>query len=291
MHQPDHYPSLACRVITLHPQADNTRKLLSSLRQQGINAELFDAVDGRHGFPPLQAGERLDQRMAMLRRRSHLTATELGCYLSHLRAVREAYEQGYDFICLLEDDVVIEPGFPAVVAELLPEQLDVVRFMALKLRRRKVVKILSSGVDLVRPERGTLGTQAYMLSRRGMEKFLAHASHIYEAIDHVLDHFFLFDLDTWLVEPHVVYEVAGPSSVSKREIRAKAPGLWESLLYHPLKLWFSARRHLYFWRKRAELYPNQWPAQRPGRSARLRGKGRECRELLDTPGRTAHFGD
>ncbi|MYM61848.1 glycosyltransferase family 25 protein [Pseudomaricurvus sp. HS19] len=286
MHQPDSYPSLACRVITLNPRADNTCKLLSSLRQQGINATLFDAVDGRQGFPPLQTGERLDQRMAMLRRRSHLTATELGCYLSHLRAVREAYDQGYEFVCLLEDDVVIEPGFAAVLAELLPEQLDIVRFMALKLRRRKLVKTLSAGVDLVRPERGTLGTQAYMLSRRGMEKFLAHASHIYEAIDHVLDHFFLFDLDTWLVEPHTAYELAGSSSVSKRETAAAAPGFRESLLYHPVKLWFSARRHLYFWRKRAELYPNQWPVRRPGRSPRLRGKGPECRELLATPGRS-----
>ncbi|MYM61847.1 glycosyltransferase family 25 protein [Pseudomaricurvus sp. HS19] len=277
--------NFACHIITLNPEAPATQEILRSLQQQGVEAGVFTAVDGRQGYPQLQPGEYLNQRMSMLRNRRYMTATEVGCYLSHLRAVRHSYEAGHQFVCLLEDDVVIEPDFGRVVRELTREPRDIVRLMALKLRRRKVVGEVLPGFSLTRPERGTLGTQAYLLSRAGMEKFLAHASDIHRAIDHVLDHFFLFDLETYAVEPHLVYERHSASTISKRAADAgRRPNLLESLLYHPLKMWFSGRRHLYFWRKRAELYPNQWPRELPGKSPRLRGKGRACEALLESPG-------
>ncbi len=271
----------ACWVISLSPQADNTLKILASLKGQGIEAQVFLAVDGRQGPPVLEADEYIDESLALIRNRKLLTDTELGCYLSHLRAVRTAYNDGYEFVCILEDDVAIEPHFAQVLRGVMPKELDLVRLMALKLRRRKVVDDLLPGVVITRPERGTLGTQAYVFNRVGMRKFLGHANRIYEAIDHVLDHFYLLDLDTYGVEPHAVYELTTPSSITKTiPNMARRPNVYQRLIYHPVKLYFSLRRHWYFFRHRADLYPNELPSKRPGKSARLRGKGAACAAIL-----------
>jgi len=265
---------LACYVISLNPDDLNFIRIMKSLKEQGIHAEHFPAVDGRNAYPALEGNERISEVMSMLRVRRLLTSSEVGCYLSHLRAVKKAYNEGYDYVCVLEDDVVIEPEFGNTVRALLSENLDIVRLMALKLRRRKPLREIVYGIMLTRPERGTLGTQAYMMSRTGMKKFIDHASVIYEAIDHVLDHFFLFDLETYAVEPHVVFELDSASSIAKKHQKTtRRPSLFERLAYHPVKLYFSILRHWYLLRHQSEMYPATWPMNRPGKSKRLRGKG------------------
>ncbi len=272
--------TLACYVISLNPDQPSVVRLMNSLQEQGIEARHFPAVDGRAAYPALEDNERISKCMSMLRVRRLLTSSEVGCYLSHLRAVKKAYNEGYDYVCVLEDDVVIEPEFGNTVRALLSENLDIVRLMALKLRRRKPLREIVYGIMLTRPERGTLGTQAYMMSRAGMKKFLDHASVIYEPIDHVLDHFFLFDLETYAVEPHVVFERESASTITKKhQFPSRTPNLLERLMYHPVKLYFSIRRHWYLLRHQNDIYPATWPSSRPGKSTRLRAKG-EAEKIL-----------
>ena len=271
---------LACFVISLNPDAPNFGRLMNSLEEQGIHPEHFPAVDGRSTYPALEGKERISERMSMLRVRRLLTSSEVGCYLSHLRAVKKAYNEGYDYVCVLEDDVVIEPEFGDTVRALLSENLDIVRLMALKLCRRKPLMDIVYGTMLTRPERGTRGAQAYIMSRTGMRKFIHHASVIYEAVDHVLDHFYLFDLDTYAVEPHVVFELDKASSIAKRhEKPSRTPNLFERIAYHPVKLYFSLRRHWYLLRHQEDMYPAIWPLEKPERCNGLTDKS-QARQLL-----------
>lgn len=274
-----HPKKVHCTIITLDNTSDNGQKLLRDLTYQGLAASFFTAVDGRHQKPVLQGDEMLLPNLTLLRMRRPLSNTELACYLSHLRAVKQAYQQGAEFLCVLEDDVVIEPFFASSVVALADQSLDCVRLMALKIRRRKIVQTLANGITLTRPERGTLGTQAYLLNRSGMAKLLAHATNIYEAIDHVFDHFYLFDLHTYGVEPHLVYELDNGTSVRKPNQNTYALSMLHRLAYHPTKLIYSLRRHWHLWRNRRHYYPAQYPSRRPGKSPRLRGKGAAGRAL------------
>jgi glycosyl transferase family 25 len=249
---------LACWVISLNPDAENTVKLLGSLQQQGISASLFPAVDGRRAMPALKNGERFNHVLAMIRHRKQLTSGELGCYLSHFRAVRKAYDEGYTHLCVLEDDVVIEPDFARVLMALLPnDNLDMVRFMALRLRPRKVIgDIADTGHLLTRPKRGAVGTQSYVLNRTGMKKFLDYAQTIYEPVDKLFDHFWLYNLKVYGVEPHTVYELDHATTIAKSaDPSLLGPTLWMRLAYHPVKLWFSVRRHFHLLRHRDEYTP------------------------------------
>lgn len=249
-----------CRVISLNSAAENTQKLLRDLANQDISADIFDAVDGRHGEPLLEDGEYFRDTLAMTRHGKRLTNSELGCYLSHFRAVKQAYNEGYEYVCLFEDDVVIEPMFGDVFNVLLEKDLDMVRLMSLKLRKRKVLEPLFDKHCLVRQERGGLGAQAYLLNRTGMKKFLDYGCGIYEPVDKVFDHFFLFDLNVFAVEPHVAFELLHETSVAKRPpLHSGSPNLWHRLMFHPVKLWFSLCRHVYLLRHRQAFLGAEMP--------------------------------
>lgn len=265
--------SIPCFVITLNPQSDRVQTLLATLAQAGVTAEIFMGVDGRKGMPALEGDEVLATRETMWRHKCQLTSSEVGCYLSHYRLIRQAYAQGHQRICILEDDVELEPAFASVFPELvaLPDEFEMVRLMGLKIRKRKVVKTLTDGVhQVVRPERGLLGTQGYLINRRGMEKFLRHACRIFEAIDKVYDHFYEYDLRMYGVEPHLILEIAQPSSIIKsNQSRAEVP-LWVKVLYPIGKGLRSRQRHRYLRQHNDDFYPAERPLTRPGRSVRLR---------------------
>ncbi|MDF1693804.1 MAG: glycosyltransferase family 25 protein [Zhongshania sp.] len=260
-----------CWVISLNPASENAQKLMADLNGQGIDAEIFPAIDGRVGTPALEGGEQILGNLAMVRHGKHLTASELGCYLSHLRAVKAAYRNGHEYVCVIEDDVVIENLFGDVYRAVLDKDLDMVRLMSLRIRKRTIIEPLVGEHNLVRPERGGLGTQAYVLNRVGMKKFIDYAQNIYEPVDKVFDHFFLFDLNVFAVEPHVAYELVHETSVVKlAKTVVDKPLLWHRLVFHPVKLWFSLRRHFYRFRHWRDFSQSAMPEHKVGRTERAR---------------------
>src|SRR5690606_22986189 len=109
---------MQCFIISLDHDKPQPRALRNALQQQGADAQFFVAVDGRQQMPALEPGERLDQRRAVLLTRAALTRTQVACYLSHLRLLRQAYEQGLAWVCILEEDVEIEADFARILQEL-----------------------------------------------------------------------------------------------------------------------------------------------------------------------------
>ncbi|MFQ3200427.1 MAG: glycosyl transferase family 25 [Zhongshania sp.] len=259
-----------CWVISLNPSSENVQKLIADLKRQGIEAEIFPAVDGRAGMPALEGGERFLDNLAMVRHGKRLTASELGCYLSHLRAAKKAYDDGYQHVFLMEEDVVIEPLFGDVYRSVLGKGLDMVRLMSLRIRKRVELDTLAGEHRLVRPVRGGLGAQAYVLDRVGMKKFFTYGQNIYEPIDKVMDHFFLFDLKVFAVEPHVAHELVHETSVRKSpDTNDDRPRFLHRLVFHPVKLWFSLRRYFYRLRHHSDFSGAKFPTQKVGRTERV----------------------
>ncbi len=160
------------QIISLNPQSDDVQNLIRNISNQGLTPEIFNAVDGRTNFPSLQENETLDQAQSLKRRFIPLTKTEVACYLSHLRAIRQAYNDGVERFCLLEDDISIEANFSTVLKELLelPEEYELIRLMGLKRHPYKVVKTLQDGTQFTCPVKGLCGGQGYIVSRAGGTK-------------------------------------------------------------------------------------------------------------------------
>lgn len=262
-----------CWIISLNPDADGPRALSQALTAQNVTHDFVSAVDGRKGTPPLQGREYIDARKSLLRHQRLLSGSEIGCYLAHYRAIQRAYDSGLERICILEDDVMPEPAFASVVAALTkqPLEIEMVRLMALRIRKRKVLGMLAdTSHHLVRPERGWCGAQGYMMNRSGMKKVLDSGWAIYEPIDKFFDHFWEYDLRLYGVEPHIIYELPTPSSVKKQSDTVMRTPLLLKLLAPLHKLAFSSSRHRYLKRHANEFYPTEWPEKRMGRTERMK---------------------
>lgn len=258
-------------IIALNPDNPIALALQKTLLAEGFDAEISRAIDGRHAMPPLQPGEKLSQKLALVHRRAKLTSSEVGCYLSHYRLIKQAYENGLSHVALLEDDVVAEPGLGDAMRRILEldDTAHLVRLMALKIRKRKVVQALNDQFNLVRPIRGSLGTQGYIVNREGMARIVKSGARIFMPIDSFYDSFFVFDFNCYGIEPHAIYELGGPSNITKTkggiDKRLSVTVGWR--LY---KLFRSVMRRWYNLRHRSELTPATKPTSTPGRSERLR---------------------
>ena len=258
-------------IIALNPENPTALALERSLREQGVNATIRQAVDGRQQMPALQGNEQLSQRKAMIYRQAELTTAEVGCYLSHYRLICEAYQSGLSHICLFEDDVVAEPGLGDLLKSIvqLDDNKHLVRLMSLKIRKRKVLQELAANYVLTRPLRGALGTQGYVVNRAGMERILTFGAMIHMPIDKLYDSFFLYDLNCYSVEPHAVYELARPTSVKKAQGTHKTtPEMtirWQlNKLHRSLMRRFNQLAH---WN---EYHPATKPSGKQGKSERIR---------------------
>lgn len=258
-------------IIALNPDNPVALELQSTLRAQGIDASIRQAVDGRQQMPVLQGDERLSPHQTLLYRQAPLTSAELGCYLSHFRLIREAYDAGLSHLCLFEDDVVAEPGIGDLLRDIvtLDDDTHLVRLMSLKIHKRKVIRPMVGGYTLVRPLRGALGTQGYVVNRTGMKKILDFGATIYLPIDKLYDAFYLYDLKCFSVEPHAVYEITRPTSVKKAR-KLETPGLSIRLMSALNKLGRSIRRRQYYFMHRNEFFPAQKPTHTVGKTKRIK---------------------
>ncbi len=257
-------------VISLDSQSTKAKLLGEDLRAQGIDFSFFNAVDGRKTMPTLQDNERIDLKKKLRYRQSALSSSEVGCYLSHLRLLKEAYAEGLDYVCVLEDDVRLEADFAKVIAELLadPKEYDFVRFMGLRLHKRKILRKLDSVHQLTRPIKGVCGAQGYVMSRTGMEKVIGYGEVIWQPIDKLYDHFWDYDLKSYTIEPHIIWEHNTASSIDKPNGSKKA-SLTRQLIKQVDKVTRSFQRKMYVLARWTDFYPNQKPSKKVGRTARI----------------------
>ncbi|MCG8313040.1 MAG: glycosyltransferase family 25 protein [Pseudomonadales bacterium] len=263
--------TISAWIITLNAESENVEKLIRDLSTENINASIYPAVNGKDSMPALRDGESLPNFFSMINRKSKLTSTEVGCYLSHYRLIKQAYLANSEHIFILEDDVVIEPGLADLLENIvtLPAHMHLVRLMALKIRKRRVLRSLTTTYSLARPERGALGTQGYVLNREGMKLILDYGARITMPIDKLYDSFFLYGLNCYTIEPHAIYELANHSSVKKDYNNNSVP-LWARAGWRINKLYRSIKRRTYYAKNSPELKNATKPKERPGKSIRLR---------------------
>lgn len=244
---------------------------MADLKAEGLAPQLFDAVDGRQGMPKLQADEKISNLRSLINRRRILTSTEVGCYLSHYRLIKCAYQAGESHVLIFEDDAILEPSFGDAVKEIvqLPDHYHLVRLMARKVRKRKTLADLTPPYRLTKPIRGALGAQGYILNRVGMEKVLTQGKVLSMPIDKLYDSFFLFDLNCYCVEPHCIYELDHPTQIDKAyDLVDKR--LFLQLAWRANKLYRSARRRAYFYKNLNEHKGATYPNEKMGKSSRIR---------------------
>ena len=257
----------------MDPDSARVQELSNLLVDQNLTYEIVLGADGRKEFPPLEEGESIDQIKSLKTRLIELTKSEVGCYLSHFRTIKKAYNAGLEHVCILEDDVLIEPDFKEVLCllETASDEFEHIRLMGLKRHKRKNVCRVGENHQLTRPVKGLCGTQGYILNRRGMEKVIKHGNIITEPIDKFYDHFWDIDLRSYCIEPHVVWERAIiKSSISKLSRNRATKPITKRFRKHLIKLQRGLKRRIYILKHWKEFFLAKKPEGAMGRTARIR---------------------
>lgn len=186
----------------------STARLEDAARQfagAGLDFERIDAVDGRR--LPKDELEALapDNRGAFYHR---LTPGEIGCYLSHLRAIRMIADRGLQAAVVFEDDFLLQPGFTPCLRELLAlgDRLpDLVKLYGAR-GRGEPRRTLPCGVRLVRSTSPPICSTSTLWTLRGARKFLQGGDRMLRPVDVQLKHWWEQDLDILWASPPVVVD-------------------------------------------------------------------------------------
>lgn len=229
-------------VINLDASAERLAHAARQLQEQGLDFERIPAVDGR-ALP----AERLAQLCPARPRRYFmpLTPGEVGCYLSHLRALSVMLERRLERCVILEDDCVLAPGFARCLRDvqaLGPRLPDVVKLYGAR-SQGEIIARLADGRALVRSSSPPSQTTAALWTDRGARKLLAASDRLFRPVDVQLKHWWEMDLDVAWVAPPPVSD--GATLVAQSTIGdRRAPGTRHRLARVGYRWSYVARRHL-----------------------------------------------
>lgn len=203
----------------------------------GLDWRFFDAA---RTPPPLP----YDPAMARATVRRELTPGELGAFGSH-RAVWEMVAGGDAAVAvILEDDLVIDPGFfavlPSVAADLAGYPF--VRLYAKAPTRAQIIG-KTAGRHIVRYMGAAIGAQGYFLTRDGARRWLASISRVVRPVDDEMERYWAHGLPNIGLHPFPVIERTGPSTIEESRRGLPPPRLTE-VRWQARRAIESARRRL-----------------------------------------------
>jgi glycosyl transferase family 25 len=196
--------ALSTWVINLDRAPERLARISAQLDALDLPFKRLPAVDAR-ALRPAQR-DQLDEATYRLRHGMTPVLGELGCYLSHV-AVMAAFLQGNaPFALVLEDDVLLENGLPAVLQGLMlqPERWDMVKLSAVHSGTPVEVATVAPGHALAVMFSRCTGSSAYLINRRAAQAYLRRPGGLLPMqlpYDHVFDQGWRFGLKVRLVTP------------------------------------------------------------------------------------------
>jgi glycosyl transferase, family 25 len=179
-------------------------------RRARITKQLLDLGMPWTRLPAIDAHQLTDAQRAVLDtaafHRKHGMATllgELGCYLSHLEAMRVFLASGASYALIFEDDVLTGPHLPAVLNSLMahPNRWDMVKLSAVHSGTPVPVLRLTETHSLCVMLSRCTGASAYLINRHAAEAYLGGLLPMSLPYDHAVDQGWRWDLKVRLVTP------------------------------------------------------------------------------------------
>ena len=106
----------ACFVINLDRSPERLQRISADLTRLGIPFARLAAIEGRDINP--DASPHFAKGEYERRHGKHPTPCEIGCYLSHMAAIRRFLESDAQFALILEDDAILGDSLPGVLTGL-----------------------------------------------------------------------------------------------------------------------------------------------------------------------------
>ena len=205
-------------VINLVRATERRQKMADQFAAFGLTAEFLDATDGRNLTDADRA--RVDHNRRKAITPYPLTDNEIGCWLSHCRAMQRLIDSGDRMAVILEDDSALSPDFPKVVQAIegMTTLFDVIDLH----RNFKKSEIFIPRADLLpRYALGRIGythmnATAYVITRDAAQKFLSQVATFAHAVDKELHSYWKNGLNIYGLEnPVAVQDDGGHSYIDE----------------------------------------------------------------------------
>ncbi len=158
------------------------------LVNMGLAGERITGIDGA------KLPEKVEGIDPDLYRRCHgrtIRSGEIGCYLSHLKALRAFLDSGDHFAVILEDDAVLLPSYKEVLAALTGEKMasrwDMVKLQCRRKQKPWRMYQLTSETFLGVSAMRSTGATAYLVNRNAAKRMLIGLLPMQVPWDHAFD--------------------------------------------------------------------------------------------------------
>jgi glycosyl transferase family 25 len=188
-------------VINLDRATERRARITDQLLHLGLPWTRLPAVDARQ----LSDAQRAVLDIPAYHRKHGMTPLpgELGCYLSHVEAMRTFLASQARYALILEDDVISGPQLPAVLQALteVSQRWDMVKLSAVHSGTPVPVVRLTDTHTLSVMLSRCAGSSAYLINRRAAEVYVAGLLPMSLPYDHVFDQGWRWGLKVRLVSP------------------------------------------------------------------------------------------
>lgn len=240
-------------IINLDANAERMAAVDQQLSAAGIGYTRVDAVNGWE-LTEAEIAEVYDPRANAKSARAPLVPSEIGCYLSHIRAWKAIMAGDAPIAAVLEDDFRITGDLGGILKALeATSGWDLVKLFTLQPDKAgpKVADLMAD-VTLTRPRRVPTCTLGYVITRDGARRLYETALPIVRPVDE--DHKFLWEhgLRIALVSPAPL-TVGNQESTTGTIGTARRQAAKAAKTSKLLKLW-RGLRYQFHYRSRLALY-------------------------------------
>lgn len=228
-------------IINLDRSTDRLEQASSALAQENIFFERISAIDGR------MLHENELTRLVEQKPRDYfqpLTQGEIGCFLSHIKALQLMIERKIDIALILEDDFKLSEKFKTQIRALILEKNNLPDVIKICRSRRKgeTLKKLQDGSRIIRSTSAPITTGAAVWTLNGAIKFMNSFNHIKRPIDVQLKHWWESGLDICWIDPPLIHlrlndTVSTIGNRKKRNLESKINKLIYRISYFFLREW------------------------------------------------------
>jgi glycosyl transferase family 25 len=193
-------------VINLARATERRRKMEAQFAGLDVPFEFLEATDGK----TITEAERalVDHKHRRRITPYPLTDNEIGCWLSHRRAMELLIASGDEMVAIIEDDARLSPDLPRVLAAIESRRFsfDVIDLHRTMKRGEIFVpcRPLMPGYDLGRIGYTHMNATGYVVSRLGAVRFLTFAKRFVHAVDKEMRRYWANGLDIYGLSRAVV---------------------------------------------------------------------------------------
>lgn len=205
-------------VINLDQSTERMYSIEKQAAKIGISLNRVPAILGR--AVNLSQTNSVDPNGYALRHGRNINVNEVGCYLSHLCALRAFLDSDALFGIILEDDAELPLNYLDIISELVEKKWawDIVKFSAFHSGTPLRIEPIGDQSFLSIPLSRVMNANNILYSRAAAEKLLDVLDPMQLPFDHALERAWLFGLRLRVISPYPCSADTGhPSTIAHPE--------------------------------------------------------------------------